>query len=428
MCGIVGIINGNRQIKYKLRHVFSELLFVDQLRGTDGAGVLLYNDKKNTYDVIKDADFTEVFSDKSLDRALKDSEDYPYIIGHNRAATRGKVSSENNHPFDEGNVVLVHNGTMSYVPKQFTDGTTVDSHSIAKMINEDSVENFIKDSFGAYALVWFNKQTKDLNLLRNKDRPLYLVYSDTFAVVSSEAKMAEWILTRNEFQVKNVEPVSEHTLYTFKPYNLEPTKTDLTHIRSFVPATPTYDRDAYRQYWQDALDDEDDYGAMGVHYPPYNNVGTNIVPLSPTHARAASKDTYKQINPWTYFDTVHKIPAPPVSSPSDETKIIVIDPTKPEFRLKQKIYFSVDKVEDKGRFRKLIGNIHGVPIKDFVVMCNTPIDEDSLITTTNFMVGTISSIQTKKNEPTCIWVREVYISGMPDPQYAVDMKETNEKK
>lgn len=226
MCGIVGLLSndytGTSYLKKK--RTFSQLLFADTLRGTDSTGVFAIPtglDPKPL--IIKRAMAAPDFLDlKPVDTYLSQIEKFWASVGHNRAATRGKVNNQNAHPFNVGHITLVHNGslvTTHGLPEH--EQFDVDSHAIAHTINKVGIENCSDMFNGAFALVWHDDRNNTINLFRNSERPLY--FSKTVAtgntsgdiLIASEFKMAEWIAYRNGYEVDKTYAVGEGSLIVF---------------------------------------------------------------------------------------------------------------------------------------------------------------------------------------------------------------------
>jgi hypothetical protein len=125
----------------------------------------------------------------------------------------GNVVSENAHPFVEGNICLVHNGTLQNHHKLAE--TTVDSHAICHHINEFGYKSMFKNIDGAYALIWYNIEEKTLYFARNADRPLYLAETDTRVFLASEEKMLDWILDRNNVTKYTIQIVPTDKVFKF---------------------------------------------------------------------------------------------------------------------------------------------------------------------------------------------------------------------
>lgn len=207
MCGIVGIItpNSNGFTSDEIK-AFTEMLFVDTLRGWDSTGVFVV-DKDNDIEILKGAYSGPAFINNAKYKTLM-TDAYMrgrMLVGHNRAATRGTVNDKNAHPFwVEDNVVLVQNGTWYGDHKHIKD-TEVDSEAIAHLVHEcqeDLPEAFNKIN-AAYALAWYNRNKKTLYLTRNDDRPLYIGYlkNDTI-MFASEKSTIDFAVSRQKLNLR----------------------------------------------------------------------------------------------------------------------------------------------------------------------------------------------------------------------------------
>lgn len=170
MCGLVGAV-GN--IDNKVERAFKTLLVVDSLRGEHSTGVAAigrYSDPLigkvvgNPFELFETAVY-----DKIMRRMNK------VLIGHNRFATTGGISRNNAHPFELGDVIGAHNGTLQG-QHNLEDGSNfkVDSQALLNHISKHGVKNAIDKVGGAWALTWWNTATNTMNFLRNKERPLFL--------------------------------------------------------------------------------------------------------------------------------------------------------------------------------------------------------------------------------------------------------------
>lgn len=242
MCGIVGLIskspNGFYQQDLK---IFKEMLWADQLRGTDGTGVY-WVDHQGNPTVVKAPTSASVF----MEQMLKSQEEAIFktakiIIGHNRAATKGARTKDNTHPFREKNITLVHNGTL-YTHKHLAD-TEVDSHAITHAIAGQGFNRTLKELWGAFALVWFNEQNKHLYLVRNNERPLNIIETKDLFIISSEPGLAHWIAERNNEKIVTTTDLIPGKLYSFKIDNTTVFKTKEVEFRPeykpplFLPPT-----------------------------------------------------------------------------------------------------------------------------------------------------------------------------------------------
>lgn len=216
MCGIIAMVAKQKNGFYKGDlDLFSELLFVGQLRGVDGTGIF-YN-KGNTTETLKSpTPAPQLLNSKeyqdSENAIIKESF---FIVGHNRAATRGKTILQNTHPFKENHITLVHNGTLRS-HKELNDKVEVDSHAICHSMATVGEEQTLSKIKGAFALAWFNSRKNTLNFCRNSERPLFLLETRSLFILCSEKEMGEWICKRNNETVIKTIGLETQKIYTFK--------------------------------------------------------------------------------------------------------------------------------------------------------------------------------------------------------------------
>lgn len=240
MCGIVGLISKDTRGFFQADlKIFKEMLWADQLRGTDGTG-LFYVDSTGKVEIEKDAVAAQAFLWTNMDKVEpKIIQKGRIIIGHNRAATKGNKIKVNTHPFNEDKVTLVHNGTL-YTHKHLAD-VEVDSHAICHSMAKQGYARTLKELWGAFALVWFNEQNNRLYLSRNKERPLNIVETKDLFVISSEPGLASWILERNNEKVMKITELQPGKIYSFNLDDLSSFKekeVKLREERPFVQALP----------------------------------------------------------------------------------------------------------------------------------------------------------------------------------------------
>lgn len=215
MCGLVAILSKTKSGFFQGdKTIFYQMLISDMFRGMDSTGSYSVNRHGNVK-WIKDASPAPFFINKKEMATYMSNfiSDYHIVVGHNRKATMGNVVSDNAHPFVEGNICLVHNGTLSN-HKKLAD-TTVDSHAICHHINEFGYKSMFKNIDGAYALIWYNIEEKTLYFARNSERPLYIAETDTRIFLASEEKMLDWILDRNNITKYTIEIVPTDKVFKF---------------------------------------------------------------------------------------------------------------------------------------------------------------------------------------------------------------------
>lgn len=191
------------------RNYMTQALMADTVRGDDSTGVF-YSPftKVGEAGWVKDAvDGYRFVQDKDYQNVELRMGSLWFCIGHNRAATVGAVSQHTAHPFQEGPITMVHNGTLRSthaLDKSMTelDGVTVDSHALCHNLAlspPDKVgENVISKIDGAFALVWHDARDDSLNIVRNSERPLHLALNKAgdALYMASEAAMLSWLGTR----------------------------------------------------------------------------------------------------------------------------------------------------------------------------------------------------------------------------------------
>jgi len=177
MCGLVGIIGDVNSVAS--RKMFTTMLFLDTLRGEDSTGVYAINYKDNEVNILKDAlQAPDFIQEKPYEDMMRVSNRYSALIGHNRAATVGVVNKRNAHPFEHGDITMVHNGTLrnEHMLDTYKD-FYVDSEMLCGDFNKNGMKNTIMKVNGAFALIWHDKSDNTVNILRNSERPLsYAVF------------------------------------------------------------------------------------------------------------------------------------------------------------------------------------------------------------------------------------------------------------
>lgn len=237
MCGIVGVIAKQKMgLNNFDTKIFEQMLIVDQVRGTDGTG-MFFNNKRNakSISVLKGAcDSTKFTSDKQFDTSMgivyKEAN---FVIGHNRASTKGSSIVKNTHPFRERHITLIHNGTLN-THKELNKEVEVDSHAICHSIAEIGHIETLKKIDGAFALVWFNAQDGNLYMCRNYQRPLSIIETSTSYIIASEPKMAEWIIDRNNTKVVKVINVKPYELHKFHISDMSTYTTETVEYKPWV--------------------------------------------------------------------------------------------------------------------------------------------------------------------------------------------------
>jgi asparagine synthetase B (glutamine-hydrolysing) len=175
VCGLVGAAG---DLDGRHEKAVRTMLILDSIRGEDSTGVAVIPKHGNQVKLAKQVgDPFQLFDHKSFDKAFQGIQ--RVIIGHNRYATTGVVSRNNAHPFENDVLVGAHNGTLNTKWKlKDQHRFSVDSEALYHHIAEKGLKDALDNMGGAWALVWWDKNEETLNLLRNKERPLWMCWSE----------------------------------------------------------------------------------------------------------------------------------------------------------------------------------------------------------------------------------------------------------
>ena len=224
-------------------------LIAGTVRGDDSTGIFTVGHKMEdgqAADWFKvAADGYELVASKEYQDRMTYSNvcDLRAVIGHHRSATVGTVSVDNAHPFQEGPITLVHNGTLNStydLGKSLWElkgeGVEVDSHAIAHNLAEATdPADVIKLLDGAFTLIWHDARDNAVRVIRNDKRPLHMYFAkcEDTVLLASEAEMLHWLAKRNNFHGGTIAYPKPGELLTFRPGSTIP---EVQSVPLYVPS------------------------------------------------------------------------------------------------------------------------------------------------------------------------------------------------
>ena len=136
-------------------------------------------------------------------------------MAHTRHATVGGTSLSNAHPFEEPNLVGMHNGTITELGRTAEE---TDSQHLFSLVQEHGIKDAIVGLpyGGAYALSMYNKLNTNLEFIRNHQRGLSFGYNETSIWWMSDEKMMNRLNGMGEVFWTDIKELSVHDLLTIR--------------------------------------------------------------------------------------------------------------------------------------------------------------------------------------------------------------------
>jgi predicted glutamine amidotransferase len=243
MCGIAAAIKFNIKSKsfdHKIKDWCKDVFNVLSVRGRDGAGLAAVASNGDTI-VQKDSIPTHVaLQTREFENLLK--ADWQAMLMHARKTTLGGNWPKCAQPFQEEKRVLIHNGTVHDVFKQYPMAYT-DSEAMLMSINEKGIKKTLESSSGAWAIITVDGKKNKLQVVRNADRPLYYatVKLDDWLLIASEPWMITGMAARNKIDLDK--DGDGYSVYEFSPSHVY--HWDLTNDSLHKPKKVAYSKKQY---------------------------------------------------------------------------------------------------------------------------------------------------------------------------------------
>lgn len=256
MCGIWAVLNKHATgfNGIDVDHM-KAMAILTSLRGDHSSGLFVVGrDAKKLSMIVKMAsDPFGIFHSTNFDSIHKAMVEGEVVVGHGRYATKGKINAKNAHPFREGNITLVHNGTTDLVSTE--KDVKVDSHVLCQNISKVGVEQALKDLgqnySNAYAIMLHDSETGKIYIARNASRPLhYMETTSAFYVMSDADHLA---LFKAKYQTGGglIKSFGTEEIYSFdvakRAFDQE--TVSVKKVYTFPVTTPS-SRETYYNGWE----------------------------------------------------------------------------------------------------------------------------------------------------------------------------------
>lgn len=218
MCGIVSYFSQEKNYSRDIENTLRELILANTVRGFNSTGIYYGGD--GVADIYKKPipgyDFIDL---PTTDKVLSKHHMQQFIVGHNRAATLGKINSENAHPFQHKDITGVHNGTLTGYATLSKKFFGTDSEHIFDALADNNTAKgngeIITRLNGSYALMWHDASDNTIHFIRNSQRPFALakVKGKNIVFGASEDQMLWWVSGRNNIKLEEMwipDPMTEY--------------------------------------------------------------------------------------------------------------------------------------------------------------------------------------------------------------------------
>ena len=277
-----------------------QMLVLNSLRGVHSTGIAGGSLLEDDASIIKCVGSPyNLYEQKNTDEFFtRMISKFTTIIGHGRFATKGGIDAINAHPYKEGHIVLAHNGTINNFhqlkDKDKHANIEVDSHLVAKLIEEQGAEVVLPKISGAFVFAWIDLNEKTFNIARNSQRPLYACKLKNRNVLyfASEEETLEWNANRNNVLLDSMWEVKTNKIYTYPFGSIEPT---IREFKNYTYQVANVSNPQYRKW---------NYHTTNWDYTDYEDVDIVDIPLTRKEKKALEK---KKKHLSLVTDTINKV-------------------------------------------------------------------------------------------------------------------------
>ena len=231
MCGILGMIGKPKpKAKKNLGKLFTHIFEEAESRGKDASGfaAIVKEKKESKISFSKLPLKASHFVEHDFYYRKLWSRDVRAVIAHTRFSTLGNPKvNKNNHPFSahQGNLWGLHNGKADVLKSKVSMKslkTNCDSEYLVRIVEKHGIETgakMILNSFASVASMFLDRETDQVHIFRNEQRPCWIVdmreTAGVYLFCSTEEILMSAIQKLNIDIDPDVFEVEPYTLYSF---------------------------------------------------------------------------------------------------------------------------------------------------------------------------------------------------------------------
>ncbi len=239
MCGIISYFSNETKYDRSIVKLLHNLLWIDSVRGDHSTGLIYHTDGGADWykKAIPGWDFVQLQSVQTL---LEQSNKMGYLIGHNRAATRGDVNSNNAHPFQFKHITGVHNGTLHQYANLVKGHHKVDSQYLYDALATDGWDMLVPKLQGSFNLLWHDSRDDTIHMCKNETRPYTFAKLKGVDILlgASEKPMLKWLIGKHGFEIEYCWTPKDNVEYIWDVKNCMVKPTHVVHKGYVAPPTP----------------------------------------------------------------------------------------------------------------------------------------------------------------------------------------------